>query len=215
MDFLGYRRFNRYGDEADGAAYMENDPYYVSPSAESVVCNSGNDEGGTYDSHHIASGGSIKRGLLSMQLVMDMTESLQKEQDDQEALAEADSANEAERMRQVRNARWEAVKACMSRRATPMPTARANDSEYAEEAVELTPVSTKQSTLNALVPSSSEEHAMPRGPLQVVETVPERLCHFVYNWFMYVVYALSASALPGMDVHKGADSREYFDRRVS
>ncbi|KAG5468575.1 hypothetical protein CUR178_01408 [Leishmania enriettii] len=216
MNSLSFRPFSRYDDEADGAAYVDSEPFYASPSAESAVGNVARPDGGTYDSHCTDNDNSGKCDLLSLQRVMDMTEALQREQDDEEARRNADNASKAERMHQVRNAQWEAVKARMSQRVTPMPTARAYDSESDGDGVVLRSVSTKLSTtLNALAPSLSEEGAVGSGTLQMAETVPERFWHSVYNWFMYFVYALSASVLPGVDAHKGADSREYFDNRVS
>ncbi|AYU82417.1 hypothetical protein LdCL_340013600 [Leishmania donovani] len=211
MSFLASRRRNRYDDEASNAAYMDNEPFHVLPPERSATGNSSQSDSSTYGSHRTAGDGSGKCDMLSMQHVMNMTESLQKEQEDREAREKVDKASEAERMRQVRNAQWEAVKKRMSQRAIPLHTVRAYDSEDDEEEVELKSVHT---ALSALVPSLTEERATRCGGFQAAETMPERFCHFVYNWLMYFVYAFSASALPGMDASKGADSREYFDRCV-
>ncbi|CAJ1023024.1 hypothetical protein Q4I32_003105 [Leishmania shawi] len=215
MDTLTFRRANRYGDEANGAAYIESEYSYVSPSEQFAEDNLLRSYAGTYNSHHTARGDSVNCDLFSMQRVMDMTGSLQREQEDREAREAVVDISEAERMRQVRDAQWEAVKARMSQRATSMHTVRAHDSEDDEEEVELrSGHTTLSASLNALVPSLSEERAMQSGGSCVVESMPERFCHFVYNWFMYFVYALSVSAVPGIDARKGADSREYFDFRV-
>ncbi|CBZ30216.1 conserved hypothetical protein [Leishmania mexicana MHOM/GT/2001/U1103] len=211
MNLLASRPLNRYDDEANNAAYMENEPFHVLPPERSTAGNSSESDSSTYGSRRTAGDGSGKRDVLSMQHVMNMTESLQKEQEDREAREKVDKVSDAERMRQVRNVQWEAVRKRMSQRAMSLHSVRAYDSEDDEEEVELKSVHT---ALSALVPSLTEERATRRGGFQAAETMPERFCHFVYNWLMYFVYAFSASALPGMDVNKGADSREYFDRRV-
>ncbi|GET92167.1 hypothetical protein, conserved [Leishmania tarentolae] len=208
MDFFTSRRHGRYEDEANNAAYTDEEPFHVHPRERCTPSNSSQSGESTHDPHCTADEESDQRDL-SMQHVLNMTEALQKEQEDREAREKVDKARAEERMRQARNAKWEAVKKRMSQRATPLHTVRAYDSEDDEEDVELKSAHT---ALSALAPSPTEERAMRRGGFQVAQTVPERFCHFFYNWFMYVVYALSASALPGMDARKGADLREYFDR---
>ncbi|KAK7198430.1 hypothetical protein NESM_000802800 [Novymonas esmeraldas] len=232
MDSAAFRRHHRYDDEANSTAYVDNDPFYIPPSEDPTAVNSFRSDGRTYNSHRSARGGGGRgagdrtgRDLMSMQRVFDMTAALQKEQEDQEAREKGDSAGVAERMRDVRNARWEAVKERMSLRAASLRSVRAYDSDCDSEedeedeeetaSMEMKSVRTTRLTaLDALAPSLSEERAIRRGAFHAVETMPQRFSHFVYNWFMFFVYAFSATALPGMDIRKGSDRREYFDHRA-
>lgn len=168
---------------------------------------------------------------MAMTRVMHMTDTLQTDQDAREAAATAQATEEAERLRRERNAKWEAVKASMSARATPLHTVRAYDSDWSESDTEevgdvqsVRSVRTARSSataaaggrgtaLDALVPTLAEERAVRAGPLYAVESVPQRVMHFLFNWWMYFVYAISSSAVPGMNSRKGADSREYFSRK--
>ncbi|KAG5493842.1 hypothetical protein JKF63_01674 [Porcisia hertigi] len=220
MNSSVFCRHNRYDDEANNTAYMESESVYVRPYEGSTATDSPWSDCNAYHSHHTVGSGSSKHDSLPMERIVEMTESLQKEQENQEACEKIDTAIKAQRMRQLRNVKWEALKARMSQRGMSMHTVRAYDSDLdseddGEEAELESGHTPRSSALNALEPSLSEERAMRRGAFQAVETMPKRFCHFLYNWFMYSVYAFSASALPGMDIHKGADMREYYNRNLS
>ncbi|KAL7696222.1 hypothetical protein N2W54_006945 [Lotmaria passim] len=185
----------------------------------------------------VVSAGPPKRDLMAMARVMNMTATLQTEQDTQEAQTKAAAEEEAERLRRERNAKWEAVKASMSARPTPLHTVRAYDSDWSdsedeEDDAAAKAVSDVQSVrsvrsarttasarsgrgtaLDALVPTLAEERAMRAGPLYAVESVPQRFFHFLYNWCMYFVYALSSSMVLGGNSRKGNDPSEYYSRK--
>lgn len=240
MDTFAFRRPNRYDDEANSTAYMgdgssgedtrttHRDPAARTPAVAASRRPHFAPPRRTGAGRPPAAASSAPAGeLLSMKRVLEMTESLQKAQETRESADADEKAHRAAREQAMRNAKWETVKARMRQRATPLHTVRAYDSDMdfsSSEDEDGLPSSRRRATetrsttsthtnaLQALAPSLSEERALRRQPFRSVETVPQRVVHFVYNWFMFFVYALSASALPGMSASKGADSREYYDR---
>ncbi|KPI83591.1 hypothetical protein ABL78_7364 [Leptomonas seymouri] len=177
--------------------------------------------------------GPLKRDLMAMRRVMKMTSTLQSEQDAREAQVRAQAETEAERLRRERNAKWEAVKARMSARPTPLHTVRAYDSDWSDseeddrvdgsgdvQSIRSTRselssavAAGKRTALDALVPTLAEERAVRAGPLYTVESVPQRFCHFIYNWWMFFVHAISVSLMPGLEPQKAADPKEYYSRK--
>lgn len=183
--------------------------------------------------------GPPKRDLMAYKRVMDMTTTLQSDQNRKEAQAAAAAAAEEERLQQERNAKWEAVKASMSARPTPLHTVRAYDSDWSDseedeyksrqangtvkgsDAQSMRSVrstvsaatASRRTALDALSPTLAEVRAARAGPLYAVESVPQRVCHFIYNWWMYFVYAISVALIPGVNPCKGADTNEYYNRR--
>lgn len=231
MEEAAFRRPYDLSDEANSYGYGDFEPFNEPPPAASSSAPTAAAAAAARPRHTVRTG-PPKRDLMAMTRVMHMTSTLQATQTAQEAEAAAQAKLEKERLRQERNAKWEAVKASMSARPTPLHTVRAYDSDWSDsdsdddeaggDVQSMRSVKSTRSTattgrggtaLAALVPTLAEERAVRAGPLFAVESVSQRVCHFFYNWWMYFVYALSASMVPGSNSRKGADSNEYFNRK--
>lgn len=246
-----FRRPYDLSDEANPFGYSEFEPFNEPESnATSPATARNNDAVSTTAAGNVAQRGSArprppaaragppaKRDLMAFNRVMDMTTTLQSEQERSEAQAAAAAEAEALRLREERNSRWNAVKARMSARPTPLHSVRAYDSDWSDSSEDeaaatgadrlsdvqsmrsirsmrsTTSAASKRTALDALAPTLAEERAVRAGALYAKETVPVRVMHFIYNWFMYVVYAMSTSLVPGVDALKGSDPKEYYNRK--
>lgn len=248
MEDSVFRRPYDLSDEANTFGYSEFEPFNEAPPATASPASTRNNNAGSTTTAAglrsrppaARSGPPPKRDLMAFNRVMDMTTSLQSEQERAEAQKTAAAEAEKKRLRQERNAKWNAVKTRMGSRPTPLHSVRAYDSDWSDSSEEeettaavgergsdvqsmrsirsmrsttSAATASKRTALDALVPTLAEERAVRAGPLYAIESVPLRVCHFVYNWFMYVIYALSASMVPGANSRKGADPSEYYSRK--
>ncbi|KPA82100.1 hypothetical protein ABB37_03248 [Leptomonas pyrrhocoris] len=239
MEGSVFRRPYDLSDEATTFGYSEGEAFTEAPPATASSASARHNAASAAAARprQTVHAGPPKRDLMPMKRVVKMTTTLQSEQDAMEAQAQSEASAKAERLRQERNAKWEAVKASMKSRPTPLRTVRAYDSDWSDSADEADEAgvgtdaqsirsakSTRSTTataaaarrgaaLDALVPTLAEERAVRAGPLYAVESVPQRVCHFIYNWWMYFVYAVSASMMPGLDSRKAEDPGEYYNRK--